>query len=475
MAMKKQDAKIIVRLVADILYAFGFFLIVPMIIGLFNAEYMQAATFAIGAVLLVSALFILRRNITAAGVKRHHGAIAIGLTWICLSLLSSVPFLVDGMSWIDALFESFSAWTDTGLTMIPHPGELPISLSLFRVLMQWISGLGIVMFLLSFRGPSPRSAHRLFEAEGRFEDFSTNIWQVGRTIVLIYSGYTFAGFLLFMVLGIPPFHALTHAISSLSTGGFSTNSVGVGLYGALPSLVAMFLMLFGGISFSSHQALTSGNLKKFFNNPEIKALIIIIAGASGLLLFENYLADRDIWERALETFFYVVSAISTCGAGTTLLLSEVPDMFVFTIIFLMASGAVYGSTTGAIKLWRLLILGQVLRREIKRPFYPTGTVMPIRMGHNLIAEETILQVAMYTLLYIAIGMVGSLVFMLFGHRSLYSLFTVFSAQGNVGLNAMPGTMFYNLHIILKIQLIIHMLIGRMEIFPLLYFVRGLRE
>jgi trk system potassium uptake protein TrkH len=150
-------------------------------------------------------------------------------------------------------------------------------------------------------------------------------------------------------------------------------------------------------------------------------------------------------------------------------------VFRFTVFLLMISGAVYGSTTGALKLWRLMIIGQVIGREVRLPFYPSGTVIPIRVGAKRIAEGTALQVSAYALLYLAIGLLGSLVFMLFGYGSLDALFTVFSAQGNVGLNAIPDALYYGMHPVLKAQLIVHMLIGRMEILPLLYLLHGLRD
>jgi len=473
--MNKQARIIILRLVADVLYAYGFLLLVPMSVGLFAGEYIEASIFGIGAGISIPVFYVVRRHTNSTGVKNHHAAIALAIMWVSLSLISSIPFRLDGMDWIDALYEAFSGWTDTGLTMIPHPEELPTSLSLFRVLMQFVSGLGIVIFMLALRGPSSRAAHSLFQAEGRFEDFTTNIWAVGRTLVLIYLGYTLVGFVLLMILRVPPFHALTHAITSLSTGGFSTNSVGVGLYGALPSIVAIVLMLAGGISFSSHQALVTGNFKKFWRNPEVRALLAIILGATGLLLVEQHLIEGHAWDRVLESAFYAVTAITTCGAGTTLPISQLPDIAIFTIIFLMVSGAAYGSTTGALKLWRLIIMRKVIGREIRRPFYPTGTVLPIRMGNNVITDHTALQVAAYIFLYLGIGLVGSMVFMVFGYRPLYALFTVFSAQGNVGLNAMPDALYYDMPAILKLQLIIHMLIGRVEVLPLLYLLHGLRE
>jgi trk system potassium uptake protein TrkH len=473
--MNRKDRYTILKLITDNLYVFGFLLLIPALIGLGVGEHALAGVFAVGASVFVPGGWALRRHLVVSEVRYRHAAMAIALTWLSLSLISCIPFVLYGIDGLDALFESFSAWTDTGLTMIPHPEDLPVSLSVFRVLMQWVSGLGIVMFMLSLRGPSPRAAHSLFQAEGRFEDFSTDLWTMGRTVVAIYSGYTVLGFVLLWLLGVPPFHALTHAITSLSTGGFSTNNVGVGLYGALPSLVAMVLMLCGGISFGSHQALLSGDVKKFFRNPEIRALFAIVTGATGLLLLEQWLTRGQVRDRILDSLFYVVTAISTCGAGTTLSLTEVPDTFVFTILFLMLIGAVYGSTTGALKLWRLLILGKVVQREIKRPFYPQGTVMPLRMGHNLITEEVALQVAAYVLLYMALGLMGSLSFMLFGYDALHAMFTVFSAQGNVGLNAMPDVLYYGMPAFLKVQLIFHMLIGRMEILPFFYVLRSLRE
>jgi trk system potassium uptake protein TrkH len=483
--MRKRDLAVVARLVADFLYFFGYLLLIPATIGLVVAEYREALVFGVGAVVIIPTFWVLRRRTSVGEVERRHAAITLAVVWTLFSLLSSLPFAVYGLDWIDALFESFSAWTDTGLTMIPHPGELPYSLSTFRILMQWVSGLGIVLFLLCVQGPSPRAARSLFAAEGRFEDFTTNLWQVGRTVVLIYVGYTVLGFVAFLILGIPPFHALMHAASSLSTGGFSTNSVGVGLYGMLPSAVAMTLMLCGGISFSSHQALVTGNLKKFFRNPEIRVLFAVILVASALLFAEQLFfgeqpvgadsAGSRYGQRLFDSVYYVISSISTCGAGTVLSLSQVPAVFRFTVFLLMISGAVYGSTTGALKLWRLIIIGKVIGREIRLPFYPTGTAMPIRMGSNLIAESTALQVGAYALLYLAIGLLGSLVFMLFGYGSLDALFTVFSAQGNVGLNAMPDALYYGMHPALKGQLILHMLIGRMEILPLLHLLHGMRD
>lgn len=359
--------------------------------------------------------------------------------------------------------------------MIPDPGQLPYSLGLFRAMSQWLSGLGLVLMLVSLRGEAPQVMRRLFQVEGRFEDFNPSVWKMGRTIAFIYFGYTLAGFLGLWVAGVPPFHALVHTMTSLSTGGFSSNSVGIGIYGALPTVILIFLMIAGGISFSSHQALLSGKFKKFIQNPEVKTFFGLLAISSSLALLQIKIARLPVMENALSSIFYVVSAASTTGAHTVLPLTKVPDVFRFMLTLLMAVGASYGSATGGLKLWRLIILGKIISREIRQPFYPQGTILPIRMGHHVIQEDIVAKAAGYTMLYMLIALLGSLIFMMSGFHALDSLFVVFSAQGNVGLTAMPSAMHYGMHPLLKSLLIVHMLAGRLEIFPLIFLFAALKN
>ena len=453
---------------------FAFILLIPAILAYVLKEQAMWITFGIEAIMCFIITLIVRSKTTTTGMKQYHGAIAMALVWTIVSLIASIPFRVNGLSWIDSLFEAFSGWTDTGASMIPNPETLPYSLGLFRAMSQWLSGLGLVVLLLSLGGSSPAVMRRLFESEGRHEDFNTSTWKIGRTIVIIYFGYTLAGVLGMWATGVPIFHAITHTMTSLSTGGFSSNSIGIGIYGAMPTIISILLMIAGGISFSSHQALFTGNFKKFIENPEVRAFALILVVSSALGLLQMQLAHISLKENALNTVFYVVSAASTTGAHTTLDLPGTPDVFRFMLTALMGIGASYGSATGGLKLWRLIILGKIIYREVRAPFYPSGTILPIRMGHNVIREDIVSKVAGYTMLYITVAMIGSLIFMMFGHTAIDSLFTVFSSQGNVGLTGMTAAMNFGMHPFLKLVLISHMLIGRMEIFPLLYIIVALR-
>jgi len=471
--MKKNQP--IVRLLADILFIYAFILLVPTILAYVLDEQTMFATFAIEAAVCFAVTLIVRLKTSTKGMKQYHGAIAMAIAWTLISLIAAIPFRVAGLAWVDAIFEAFSGWTDTGASMIPDPEQLPYSLGLFRAMSQWLSGLGLVMLLISLRGNSPRVMRRMFESEGRLEDFNTSVWKMGRTIVIIYFGYTLAGVLGMWATGVPIFHAITHTMTSLSTGGFSSNSIGIGIYGAMPTIISILLMIAGGISFSSHQALFSGNIKKFVENPEVRVFAVILVASSALGLLQMQLTNVPLMENALDTVFYVVSAASTTGAHTNLPLPETPNAFLFMLTILMAIGASYGSATGGLKLWRLIIIAKVIVREVRVPFYPSGTILPIRMGKNVIEEDVVGKVAGYTMLYTTVALIGSLIFMMFGHTALDSMFAVFSSQGNVGLTGMTAAMNFGMHPFLKLLLVFHMLIGRMEIFPMLYLVVGIRN
>lgn len=472
--LRLRDWQVVGRLLADIGQWFGVFVLLVGLLALATGDLPGVVSF-MGLGLSVGLLsFCVRRRRMEDGVSSRHAVFALALAWPVLSLLSVVPFVAGGMEWIDAAYESFSAWTDTGLTMVRDPSTLPVALGTFRIVIQWFSGLGIVMFMLSLRVSSARAAYSFFQAEGRPEAFSTDLWTIGRTVVRIYCAYTLLGFLALWVSGLSPYEALAHAITSLSTGGFSTNPVGVGVYGAVPTAVAMVLMLAGGISFASHRELVTGGWQKFWHDPEVRLLLILIVVASGLVMTQAALIGfRELGVQ--DGVFYVVTAITTCGAGTLPPLSDVPPSIQFTLLLLMVSGATFGSTTGALKLWRLLVMAQVVAREVRRPLYPERAVLPLRVRGITLSDSTAATVLGYVALYLTLGIVGSLVFTLFGYSPLEALFVVFSAQGNVGLNILPDARYFSMPALLKGQLIVHMLLGRVEILPFLSLLYSIRR
>jgi trk system potassium uptake protein len=458
----------IIYTISNMLRFVGGVMFVPALVAFFLEEFFFAELFGLMGLSILIIFSVFRIVLGKREVRFRHAIISIALAWFIIGFISAVPFLFVGLNPLDSFFESVSGWSGTGISMIEFPQDLPQSINFWRGFIQWLGGFGIVLLaLLVFE--KPQTAHNLFAAEGRSEDFYVNVVKVARTIMVIYFGYTFIGIILFLFSGLSLFESIFHSFTSIATAGFSTHSIGIGFFGSNAMLVSMFLMILGGISFESHFDLMHGRVKKFFNNPEIKFFLGILIISLLLVLFNLFFLNK---ENFFEGFFYVVSAITSTGASTFVSVSDFPALSVFLILVLMIFGACYGSTTGGLKIWRIIILFRVIRREIHKAFLPNHTVFPIKVGNKVISDESALKALSYLALYFFFIVIGSIIFMLFGYGILESVFTVSSAQGNSGLSILSSYSLFNLHPLLKLLLSLHMIVGRMEILPFLILIKS---
>ena len=467
--LDKADLCAILYTLSNMMRFVGVAMLIPLIVAYIYEEWLFVEVFGLMGFIVFGSFTILRIILGKKEVRFKHAIISIALAWFIIGTISAIPFLFIGISPIDAFFESVSGWSGTGLSMITSPSQIPFALNFWRGFIQWMGGFGIVLLaLLIFE--KPQTAHHLFAAEGRNEEFYVNVVKVARTILMIYFGYTFLGIILFLLSGLSLFDAIFHTFTSIATGGFSTNSIGVGFYGLNAMLVSVLLMTLGGISFESHFDLISGKIKRFFSNPEIKFFLGLIVVATGLIFINLFIFKNTSF---FESFFYVVSAITGTGATTFITPDKLPALSIFIIILLMVFGACYGSTTGALKIWRIIILFKVIRREIHKAFLPKNMIFPIKIGDRVVSDDNALKALSYLALYIFFLVIGSIVFMLFGYGVIESVFTIASAQGNVGLSLISGDAWYTMSPLLKFLLSLHMIIGRMEILPFLILVKSI--
>ncbi len=468
MELDKNDLLAILYTISNMMRFVGVAMLIPLIVAFLYKEMLFVEVFGlIGAVVFVlfsvSKIFLGKQE-----VRFKHAVISIALAWFVIGIISAIPFLFVGMTPIDAFFESVSGWTGTGLTMISAPQNLPFALNFWRGFIQWMGGFGIVLLaLLMFE--KPQTAHHLFVAEGRTEEFSMNVVKVARTILMIYFGYTIVGIILFLLSGLGLFDAVVHTFTSIATGGFSTNSVGVGFYGSNAMIVSILLMLVGGISFESHYDLIHGKIKRFFSNPEIKFFFGIILLAIALVSINLFIFKNNSF---FDAFFYIISCITGTGATTFFTPDKLPALSIFILILLMIFGSCYGSTAGALKIWRIIILFRVIRREIHKAFLPKNTVFPIKIGNRIVCDEDVMKALSYLALYLFFLVIGSVIFMLWGYGLIESVFVVASAQGNVGLTLFSENSWYLMDPILKFLLSLHMIVGRMEILPFLIMLKS---
>lgn len=429
----------------------------PVIVALYYSELSSAYLFGLmGIFVFAIANVVKRQNKTKEELDSTDAMIVVGLIWIIASVFGAIPItLMSELNFFDSTFESVSAWTTTGFSILSNVESLPKALLFFRSLMQWIGGIGIVVAVLA--GIFKLGGQRLYFSEAREERIQPNMLNTIRTIWILYLAFTVLGFILFHLSGMSVFDSINHSMTAISTGGLSSKNEGIASYSSLPiSLVTILIMLLGAISFSLHYDLIKGKVKKFFSDPQIISLFSVIFIASIL----------SIAFISLPVIFTIVSAL-TCTGFSLLDISRQAESFKVLLVVLMIIGGSAGSTAGGIKLMRLWIFVKSISWKVKSTFKPHMVIKRDYGGVN-INEDAISNVTQYILLYAIIFVLGSIVISLLGYPFTDSMLEVASAQANVGLSS--GIVSPLLSPIGKLVLMAHMLIGRLEIFAVLILI-----
>ncbi len=446
------NTKVILKSVGTCLKYASFVFLIPIIVAIIYGEFFAIPYFFLSFLISLILGFALEKIFyTDRGTRLDEGFVIIALIWLLIALLSTIPFVfVGGTNFIDALFESMSAWTTTGFSLLDLE-SVPQSILFWRSFGQWIGGIGIVVLALSGLF---KTSNTLYIMEGH-ERIKPNVINAVKTIWWIYIFYTIVGIALLLIAGMPPFDSVNHAMTGIATGGMGTHAESIGFYNSQAiEIVMMFIMILGAISFFMHYQLLAGRSKKFFKDIQTITLILLIILAALLLLPFNPLRD---------SVFHAVSAITSSGFGTQSLTSW-SDYSKSLLVILMIFGGAAGSTVGGLKLNRVLIFFKSIFDNVRKLIKPR-LVFPRRIFNLIYTEDELQAVLKFTGIYIFFLILGSFILMSQGHSAINSLFQVASAQGNVGLSVVP-----DLSIISKLTLIFNMWIGRLEIWAVLVFI-----
>ena len=426
------------------------------------------------------------------GSLSYREAVAVTvLIWLAVPLLDAVPLAQAlGIPLIDALFESVSGWTTTGLTIltgepstwhgvyVPSIEEAPGTVRVWRTLMPWEGGLGIVVFTIAILAPPGVSVATLYLAEGKFEkleaSFKKSAWKMG----VIYATLTAVSFLLFLLAGMPAGDAIHHAMTGIATAGFSTHSESLGYYQHIPAVLVagMIVMFLGAVSFSDHYNVLTGRLGALKESVELKGQLLLITGAV-LLSLLVWLRDPLFQEHMdpLRVVFHVVSASATAGFQAGDLHSTSESYKIILAVLSLAGGSAF-STAGGIKVLRILIAARSIGIEADMVVHPRGYRPRRRLGRYVLNEElvrrTLATIAAFTWTYVLLVVVLASLY-----PGVYDLgdvfFEVASAMGNVGLST--GISAASAPVGAKLILIAAMLLGRLEVITYLIALRALRR
>lgn len=406
-------------------------------------------------------------------MTQREGLISVGLAWVVLSIFGALPFIFSGAipNFEDALFETVSGFTTTGASILTNVEALPKSLIFWRSFTHWIGGMGVLVLLVAILPMSGGNNLNLIKAESPGPSVGKLVPKVKSTAKLLYGMYiafTVTEVILLLLGGMNLFDSLTLTFGTAGTGGFAILNSGIATYSPYVQYVITIFMILFGIDFSIYFLLFLGKIKTAFQSSEVKAYLGIIALAI-LLIFFNC---RYLFPTSEETFrhsaFQVASIITTTGYSTADF-DLWPEFSKTILVVLMFIGACAGSTGGGIKVSRIIILVKSLFKQLKLSVHPKSTFKLTMNGH-LIEHETIRSVNAYMVAYLVIFML-SLLIVSIDNFDFTSNFTAIAATINnigPGLAKVGPTQNFSIYSPLsKLVMIFDMLIGRLEIFPLL--------
>ena len=429
-------------------------------------------------------------------VGEREGYVIVATVWLVYSVFGMLPFWLSGClpTLADAWFETMAGFTTTGATVIRDVTTVSHSILLWRALMQWIGGMGIIVLSVAILPMFGLGGMQLYSAEVTgvsYEKLSPRIADTAKHMWLTYIALTVIQTGLLNLEGMAMFDSICHSMSTISTGGFSTrNDSMIGDNAAIQWTTAIFMFL-SGLNFTQLIYLFRGKPQRIFRDEETQWYAMAVGIATLLLstgLFIHYGIEHDITnlvnmehnifkaERALRKgFFMVCSAMTSTGFAASDYMTWPKLLWVF-VFFLMWTGASSGSTAGGIKWVRIAIFAKSALAEIKRRIYPNA-VIPVRFNGRTVNEQTTSNVMAFMFFYVGIIVVAVLIFCASGVAFDESIGTAVSAIGNVGVSIGqfgPSGTYADYPTVAKWTATVVMLIGRLEIFTvLLLFSRAL--
>lgn len=475
---------------APVCFAVGIALLVPLALAVWDAQGMppwsevRAFVFPAGLALFIGGLLHFRRPVVSS-LPSLEALLITTAAWLTAAFLGALPFvLLLGTPAVDAVFESISGFTTAGTTMLTQLDSMPRSILLWRAIMQWMGGLGILLIVLLLTQTPGNPAFSLLSAEGvkvSSGRLSLNFRRGAYRFALIYTVLTVALVALLLFLGMPVFDSVAQSLTTISTGGFSPHDESIAFYrhrpGLFPNfaaieLVLIFFMLAGAINFYVHYRIARGDLRALWQGAEMRLLWVIVAVATAIVTLD---ALRHIGPGAsdwlLRSGFEVVSLVSTTGFETTAT-GSFPRLSRELFMLLMVIGGCAGSTAGGIKIMRLAILSVFLRHEIRLLRLPTRAIDLPQLDGMTVSNKAFRQAAFILLLWL--GYVAVTGFVLSGLAPELTLSEAYAAA--LAAIGVFGPSFASVQQIIalpdpaKLLLMVGMLAGRLEILPLLVFV-----
>lgn len=449
------------------------FFVLPMITALCYGEWSTLLAFAaVAAICLVIGFLCKRNKPEKTTIYAREGFVIVSLSWILLSVFGALPFIFAGCttSFVDALFEASSGFTTTGASIFPEVEILPKAILMWRSFTHWIGGMGVLVFIMAFLPLGGGQNMHIMRAESPGPEVSKLVPKVKQTALILYSIYftlTVIQLIILLISGMNLFDALNTALATAGTGGFGfRNDSFASFSGAQQIIVTVFMLLFS-INFNSYYLVLRLKFKDALN-AEVRAFILIVFAAIGIITVNIYQQYDSVGEAMRHAAFSVASLISTTGFSTENF-DIWPSLSKTILVLVMFIGACAGSTGGGMKVSRILIAFKGFVRETFTLIHPKQ-VKKITIDKRPVDREVVRSVNAYISCYILVFAI-SLLLITLDNRDMVTNFTAIAATiNNIGpglAGVGPTSNYAAFSQFSKLVMTFDMIAGRLELFPML--------
>lgn len=453
------------------------FMLPAMGISFYQGERAAAWAFLVTilAVVVVSVLLLLQKPLDM-GIHSKEGFVTVALSWIIISLFGALPFWLSGSipGFVDAFFETVSGFTTTGASILTDVEALPMGMLYWRSFTHWLGGMGVLVFMLAVVPMSRGSGDSLHllraESPGPVVGkLAPKMHRTARILYAIYVAMTVVQIVLLLLGGMPLFDSITVAFGTAGTGGFAITNNSIAAYDSyyLQGVISIFMALFG-VNFGVYYLILAGDIRQALRSEELRTYAGIMLGATILITINVAPQFATLFDAFHHSFFQVSSIMTTTGFATADF-NLWPEFSRYLLVVLMVLGASAGSTGGGIKTARVIILWKSVKSGIQKMLHPRS-VKVMKMDGKVIDESVVAGVGVFMASYCIIAAVSMGLVALDNFSMEATITSVLACINNIGpgLDIVgPTGNFSSFSILSKLVLSVNMLVGRLEIFPML--------
>lgn len=468
------NIRMIQSMLSRILLGAGIILFLPLGLSLYYQGPLLAFLLPMILAFLLSLLFKKRDIPLNAGLTPREGTAITVLTWISISLLYALPYIVSGvLPPLDGLVESISGLTGTGATVINDLTPLSPSLLFFRVLTHWLGGLGIIVIFIALFPQAGRGSNKMVNAESTGPTSSKPLPRIKETalaLFTIYFCFTMAATLVYWIWGMEWLEAVIHAFSTIATGGFSTRNESIAYYqsGSLEMWITFFMVI-SSANFGIYVDAWKRGIHVIWQDTEFKVYLAMVFGATCLIAFSLMLQSHMPFLSSIRDALFQSASLSSTTGFVSTDFDQWPSFAKFILLLLIIIGGCGGSTAGGLKVIRLILLFKCFSTLLKLHMHPRA-VLQTTVGKEHFSSTTVLQVLAFFFIYMALSALWAAGMMLDGLDFLDALGVAFSTMSNAGpaFGQFGATCTYAaLPDFSKVIVCLSMLFGRLESITLL--------